>query len=99
MKLGSAIRGTVRTRSGAPLPGICVDIEGRVPGGFEGFVFGSGRSGRYALHGVFPGRYTVGFSIGCGTKATYAPQWWRLRTSTSHATPIKVPGRQSARPT
>ncbi len=97
MKMGGAISGTVRTRSGTPLPGICVDIEGRVRGGFEGFVFGSGRSGRYALHGVFPGRYTVGFSIGCGNKGNYAPQWWRLRTSASHATPIKITGAQVAR--
>ena len=92
LKLGGEIRGIVRTRSGKPLPGICVDIQGRVSGGFEGFGIPSPRNGRYALHGVFPGRYTVGFSIGCGNKRNFAPQWWRLRTSATHATPIKITG-------
>lgn len=97
MKLGGAISGTVRTRSGTPLLGICVDIEGRVKGGFVGFGFRSATGGRYALHGAFPGRYTVGFSIGCGNKGNYAPQWWRLRTSAGHATPITITGTRVAR--
>jgi Carboxypeptidase regulatory-like domain len=97
MKLGGAIRGTVRTRSGTPLRGICVEIEGRVQGGFVGFGLRSARGGRYALHSVFPGRYTVRFSIGCGNKGNYAPQWWRLRTSAAHATPIKITGTMVAR--
>lgn len=92
LKLGGEIRGIVRARSGRPLPGVCIDIEGRVRGGFVGFGFGSARSGRYVLHSVFPGRYTVGFSIGCGSKGNFAPQWWRLRTSAAHATPIKITG-------
>jgi Carboxypeptidase regulatory-like domain len=97
MKLGGAISGTVRTRSGELLPGICVEVEGRVRGGFVGYGFPSATGGRYVLHGVFPGRYTVGFSIGCGNQGNYAPQWWRLRTSGSRATPIEIKGTKVAR--
>lgn len=97
MKLGGQISGTVRTRSGRALPGICVEVQGRVTGGFVGIEFGSGRGGRYALHGVFPGRYTVGFSIGCGNKGNYARQWWRLRASGAQATPITITGTKVAR--
>ena len=39
MKLGGEISGTVRTRGGTPLSGICVEIRGRVHGGFVGFGF------------------------------------------------------------
>jgi Carboxypeptidase regulatory-like domain len=97
MKLGGAIKGTVRSRFGRPLSGICVDAQGRVPGGFVLIWSESGRRGHYALHGVFPGQYTVGFSIGCGNKGNYEPQWWRLRPSRAHATPIKIKGTHIAK--
>ena len=90
LKLGGEISGTTRTRSGKPLGNICIDVQGRIPGGFVGFGFRSGRAGRYALHGLFSGRYTVAFSTDCSD--IYAPQWWRLRTSQAHATPIKIKG-------
>jgi len=92
LKLGGQIGGTVRSRSGAALPGICVTIFGRVRGGFVGYEVRSGRGGHYVLHSVFPGRYAVQFSIGCGNKGNYAPQWWRLKSSAGQATPIKITG-------
>jgi len=92
LKLGGQIGGTVRSKSGAALPGICVTIFGRVRGGFVGYEVRSGRGGHYVLHSVFPGRYTVQFSIGCGNKGNYAPQWWRLKSSAGQATPIKITG-------
>jgi hypothetical protein len=92
LKPGSQIGGTVRSKSGTPLPGICVSINGRVRGGFVDYGFSTGRGGRYVLHALFPGRYTVQFSIGCGTKGNYAPQWWRLKSSAGQATPIKITG-------
>ncbi len=95
LKHGAEISGTTRTRSGKPLGHICIDVEGRMPGAFVGFGFRSGRAGRYALHGLFPGRYTVAFSTDCSDN--YAPQWWRLRTSQAHATPIRIKGTDVAR--
>ena len=96
MKLGGEISGAVRTRGGKPLSGICVEISGRVRGGFEGFGFRSGRQGGFDLPAVFPGKYTVAFSTGCGNKGNYAPQWWRLRSSARHATVIKMAGTKIA---
>ena len=92
MRLGAEIRGTIRTRSGTPLPRICVTAFGRVPGGFVGMLLRSGPGGHYALHGLFPGRYTIEFSVGCGNKGNYAPQWWRRQTSAGRATPIAIKG-------
>jgi hypothetical protein len=90
MKLGGQIGGTVRAKSGTLLPGICLTIQGRVHGGFVGYGFESGRGGRYALHALFPGKYTVQFSIGCRNKGNYAAQWWRLKSSAAQATPITI---------
>ncbi|HEX6930702.1 MAG TPA: carboxypeptidase-like regulatory domain-containing protein [Streptosporangiaceae bacterium] len=92
LKMGGEISGTTRTRAGKAIGHICVEVRGRVSGGFLDEGFASGPAGRYALHGVFPGRYTVGFSTDCGNKANYAPQWWRLRSSARAATVIKMAG-------
>jgi len=95
LKMGGEISGTVRTRAGKPLAHICIEVQGRTPGVFASFGFRSGRTGRYALHGLFPGRYTVAFSTDCSDN--FVPQWWRLRTSQAHATPIKIKGTDVAR--
>ena len=92
LRPGGEISGTVRARAGRPLSRICVDVDGRVPGGYLLTELRSGRRGRYALHSLFPGRYTVQFSIRCGNKVNYAPQWWRLAASAAHATPIRIKG-------
>ncbi len=92
LRPGGEISGTVRARAGRPLSRICVDVDGRVPGGYLLTELRSGRRGRYVLHSLFPGRYTVQFSIGCGNKGNYAPQWWRLAASAAHATPIRIKG-------
>jgi hypothetical protein len=94
LKMGGEISGTVRTRAGKPLGHICIEVLGRLPGVFAGFGFRSGPEGRYVLHGAFPGRYTVAFSTDCTDK--YVSQWWRLRTSRAHATPIIIKGTKLA---
>jgi len=95
LEMGGEISGTVRTRAGKQLAHICIEVQGRITGVFASFGFRSGRAGRYALHGLFPGRYTVAFSTDCSDN--YVPQWWRLRTSQAHATPIKIKGTDIAR--
>ena len=42
-------------------------------GGFIGFGFPTASDGSYAVHALFPGTYTVNFSIGCGNNKNYAP--------------------------
>ena len=94
LRRGSAIGGVVRSGPARPLAGVCVVINGRVRGGYLGLALETGPTGRYAAHGLFPGTYTVGFSIGCGSHGNYAPQWWRGVASQHAATRIKVAGRQ-----
>ena len=97
LTVGGEIAGTVRSKSGKKLSGICVDIDGF----FQNFGFGVGLStnkgGFFALHGLFPGRYTAEFTIGCGTKGNYAFQWWRGATDESRATTIKITGHKAVR--
>lgn len=90
LKAGGEISGNTRARAGRAIGNICIDVQGRITGGFVGYSFRSNRSAHYALHGLFPGRYTVGFSTDCTDN--YVSQWWRLRTSPAHATPIKIKG-------
>jgi len=98
LKLGSAIAGTVRSRSGKRLGGICVNINGAIRGGFIG-VGGlrTGKRGSFVLHGLFPGRYQAEFMIGCGSRGNYAFQWWRGATSHDRATTIRVVGHKVVR--
>ena len=97
LKLGGEIDGTVRSKSGKTLSGVCV---GAVRAGKVTFPAGvlsapspaSGRHGGYALHALFPGKYVVEFTLGCGNRGNYAPQWWRDSATRGHATAIRVAG-------
>jgi Carboxypeptidase regulatory-like domain len=73
LRLGSEISGTVTTRSGRKLGGICVNAEGTVPGGGVGIQLATSGDGSYQLHALFPGKYKVDFTTGCGNNANYAP--------------------------
>ncbi len=95
LKLGGEIGGTTRTRHGRRIKNICVEVQGRIRGGGIDIGLVSGRDGRYAVHGLFPGRYTVAFSTICTD--SFVSQWWRLRTSQAHATSITIKGSKIAR--
>jgi hypothetical protein len=73
LRLGGEISGMVASASGKGLRGICVTGNGTVAGGFVGITIGSGPRGAYALHALFPGKYTVSSTIGCPSNANYAP--------------------------
>jgi protocatechuate 3,4-dioxygenase beta subunit len=94
LKKGGEISGTVRAGSGKALPGICADVTGAFYGGFlqVDFNVATGKAGRYAARGLFPGRHQVEFMIGCGDKGNYAPQWWRDTPSQAHARTIRITG-------
>ena len=73
LRLGGEISGTVTSKSGHKLAGICVTTNGLVAGGFVGIEEPTARNGSYHLHALFPGKYALQFSIGCGSKGNYAP--------------------------
>jgi hypothetical protein len=70
---GGQITGTVTTRSGRGLPGICAQVNGQFGQDFLGSEIATGNGGGYALHGLLPGRYSLNFSTGCGNNGNYAP--------------------------
>ena len=75
LRLGGEISGIVTTKSGRKLGGICVDAEGTVPGGSVGFEFPTNGNGTYDVNALFPGKYTVEFTIGCGSKGNRRHRW------------------------
>jgi Carboxypeptidase regulatory-like domain len=90
LELGGELAGTVRTKSGRALKGICIQVNGRIHGGYESFELRSPRSGKYVLNSLFPGTYSVEFSTGCGNRGNFAPQYWRDKAHAAHQTPIKI---------
>jgi protocatechuate 3,4-dioxygenase beta subunit len=92
MRRGGQISGTVRSKSGKPLSGICVTVIGRVTGGTTELQPRTGKLGRFVAHGLFKGSYVVGFSIGCGSSGNYAPQWWRHAATQRAATHLRIAG-------
>lgn len=97
LTVGGELAGTVRSKSGKKLSGICVNIIGIFSGAGVGVNLSTNKTGFFALHGLFPGRYTAEFTIGCGTKGNYAFQWWRGATDESRATTIKITGHKIIR--
>ncbi len=73
LRLGGEISGTVTSASGHKLAGICVNVTGQVADGIVGFQTQTGRNGSYHLHALYPGKWSVQFSIGCGSRGNYAP--------------------------
>jgi hypothetical protein len=74
LRLGGQIAGTVTNTSGAKVGGICVGAQGKIgPNEYQFSTAKTSSTGGYQLHALFPGRYTVQFSRGCGARGNYAP--------------------------
>lgn len=87
MHAGGEIRGTVTNTAGKPVNGICVaPIEARADGFF---AFGE-KNGRYDVHGLEPGNYTMQFSAGCGSTGNFAPQAWKNKSPGQQPTVLHV---------
>src|SRR5215472_7993623 len=101
LKLGGEIAGTVRSKSGRKLAGICVTaIEVFPANGANGEIvdgFSTGYHGGFVLHGLFPGQYTFEFAIGCGNSGNYAFQWWKNAVRESRARVIRISGHKIVR--
>ncbi len=89
------ISGTVRSRSGRRLRGICVFAY--PPGNyFAGAGVTTSRRGNYTFAGFFaPGRYLVQFT-NCSSHGNFAPQWWKRSATQSKATVLKLKSGQKA---
>ncbi len=92
-KVKPAISGTVRDSHGKPLAGICVDAnlqQGDSATGIGGIR--TRKDGSYGIPGKFlqAGGWTVEFTTGCGSKANFAPQWWKFTSRENKATKVRV---------
>ncbi len=91
-----SVTGTVQTAARAAVPGECVtavpyraplDPTFGTPAPAEVAI--TGRTGRYTLTALAPGRYRVKFSGGCGATG-FATQWWDNAGSAKAAKVITV---------
>jgi Carboxypeptidase regulatory-like domain len=73
LRRGGEISGTVTSKSGRKLRGICVNVNGFVPHGEIGYAVWTSATGAYHLHALFPGKYYLSFATGCGSRGNYAP--------------------------
>ena len=91
-----SVSGTVRSKSGRRLAGICVFVY---PKGnyFAGTGVATRRDGTYRLAGLLlPGRYLVQFTAGCRNDGNYAPQYWKFAASPRRATVLRLRAGQHA---
>ncbi len=91
LRLGAEITGTVRTKAGRPIGGICIESQNQ---GFLGALpsrLTTGANGVYAIHSLSPGKYQVLF-LDCSGQREFAYQWWKGATTQTHARKIKVTG-------
>jgi Carboxypeptidase regulatory-like domain len=87
LRLGGEIKGTVTSKSGAKLSGICVDLTDRHGNQLGGAIT---HHGSYQLTSVKPGRYGVLFTTGCNNTGNYAPQFWKDKPLSAAPTLIHV---------
>ena len=85
------ISGTVTTGpQHRPLAGICVQGSTESGDFGEAFETQSGPTGHYAISGLTPGRYEIDFSAGCGSKGSFAPQFYKNQVSEPATTLVLV---------
>lgn len=95
MKPGSTITGTVTSRSGRKLNGICVsaidpgttDAYGTMPLG--GDTLSS--NGSYRIANLAAGQYEIAFFSGCAFGPNYVDQWFRSQPGYTTADLVNVP--------
>jgi hypothetical protein len=87
------ISGTVTTGpQHRPLAGICVIGVAGSAGIGQAFETSSGPTGHYSFSELAPGRYEVGFSAGCGSKGSFAPQFYKNQVTETASTLVLVRG-------
>ncbi len=91
MPAGAIISGTVTGPHGAPVRGICVSVSGA--SNYNSAV--TGANGEYSAIALESGRYTLGFTGGCGNSGSYAPQFYRGQTNSAAASPVTATAGQT----
>ncbi|MHB1875646.1 MAG: carboxypeptidase regulatory-like domain-containing protein, partial [Streptosporangiaceae bacterium] len=91
---GATISGSVTAAAtGAPAAGVCVMLANAQ--GAAGSAM-TGPDGTYQISDLTAGRYTVMFVGGCGTAASYVPQYYRDSPIMAGATPVVLVAGQTA---
>jgi len=84
---GGSISGVVTSHAtGARLAGVCVDMTR----GSNDFGAATNKAGGYSFGHLRPGRYSVSFTGGCGSRGSYAPQSYDGQANAEGATPITI---------
>ena len=74
LRLGGEISGTVTSKSGAKLRGICVEVTSSGSAVSFGYAGHTAANGVYHVHALPPAKYTLQFLVGCGSHGSnYAP--------------------------
>jgi hypothetical protein len=82
----NSVTGTVRTRSGKPLRGICATAVRAFGGADIAINVATGARGGYRLPIGASGTWQVEFASGCSNSGNYAPQWWQFAATAAKAT-------------
>jgi hypothetical protein len=86
-----AISGTVTAGPDhRPLAGICVEGQSQNIGIGDAFETLTGPTGQYAFAGLEPGQYEISFSAGCGSKGSFAPQFYKNQVSEPASNPVLI---------
>jgi hypothetical protein len=102
VKPSRAVTGTVRSKAGKPLGGICVMASAKVrprdsakPLPFTlDYVSATAKNGTYTVYNFPPGfelipvSWHLLFEVGCGNTGNYAPQWWHAKARATQATTL-----------
>jgi hypothetical protein len=85
-----AISGTVTGTDHRPLAGICVEGQSQNLGFGDAFEASTGPTGQYSVDGLEPGHYEISFSAGCGSKGSFAPQFYKNQVSGPASNPVLI---------
>ena len=90
LSAGGSISGTVKSKSGTSLAGICVGVLNGPT--YESAQAVTGSNGKYTIPGLAPGSYDVTFTTGsaCGNTGNYLTDYYKNATSSQDATPVEV---------
>jgi Carboxypeptidase regulatory-like domain len=84
---GGIVSGTVTSRAGVKLSGVCIGLVDRAG---DLVTFTESGHGGYRLSGLPAGRYRMLFEPGCGSPSRYLTQWWPNEPTEARARSFQV---------
>jgi protocatechuate 3,4-dioxygenase beta subunit len=94
LRPGGTITGVVTGQAGEPVPQICVgaypaNLSALFVTGYLGYGSETGRTGRFTVTGLAPGRYQVS-AVPCNVRSKYAQEWFDEKAFPSAANLVLV---------